>query len=216
MDDGRINKQVFLWSKEIASNRCKNWVWQVKKFCTEQNVSDIFENDMNSSAAIQLCKPILENLEHTSWNRKLWNDGRNPNGNKLRLYRRYKTELRAEPYLNLNIPRDQRSAYIKLRCGVLPLEVETGRYRNTPLEERKCRLCAQDAVEDEIHFLMTCPKYDNLRDTMLAKATSVDDDFNRLNTTEKAFFLLSDLRIARTVIKTVNSMYLDRKKALSK
>ena len=73
-----------------------------------------------------------------------------------------------------------------------------------------------NVVEDEIHFLMTCPKYDHMRDAMIQKALSVEEDFRDWNIQEKALFLLSDIKVARTVIKTVNHMFLERKSALFK
>ena len=40
--------------------------------------------------------------------------------------------------------------------GCLPLEVERGRYTQTPYEMRTCKLCLM-AVEDQRHFLLFCP-----------------------------------------------------------
>ena len=47
-----------------------------------------------------------------------------------------------------------------LRAGCLPLAVETGRYQipKVPLGERVCKLCNNDKVETEIHFVMGCIK----------------------------------------------------------
>ena len=39
---------------------------------------------------------------------------------------------------------------------ILPLRIETGRFRNLPVEQRICELCELDMVEDEVHFLCTC------------------------------------------------------------
>jgi hypothetical protein len=41
----------------------------------------------------------------------------------------------------MNMPRQQRAAFVKLTCGVLPLEIENGGYNRVPLENRKCKLC---------------------------------------------------------------------------
>jgi hypothetical protein len=42
---------------------------------------------------------------------------------------------------------------------------ECGRYTRpiTPVENRICSNCNSKSVEDEIHFLMYCPKFENLR-----------------------------------------------------
>ena len=49
------------------------------------------------------------------------------------------------------MPRHHRSTLAKLRAGSLHLSVETGRWDNTPLHERTCKLCDSGAGEDELH-----------------------------------------------------------------
>ena len=64
--------------------------------------------------------------------------------------------LAPEPYIN-SISTNKRWIITMLRCGCLPLEVETGRYRTpkTPLLQRTCEICAK-GIGDEIHFLNYC------------------------------------------------------------
>ena len=63
-----------------------------------------------------------------------------------------------EPYLvKTNMTRRQRSLVAKLLCGILPLELETGRYQGVDRKDRVCRVCGTGAVEDEIHFVFRCP-----------------------------------------------------------
>ena len=50
----------------------------------------------------------------------------------------------------------------KLRLSSHCLCIETGRYKNVPLERRICSMCKSD-VEDEYHFMLKCPAYNNLR-----------------------------------------------------
>ncbi len=49
-----------------------------------------------------------------------------------------------------------RSIVTKLKIGVLPLHLETGKWKDTPLEYRSCRVCDNDLLEREMHFLMHC------------------------------------------------------------
>lgn len=51
------------------------------------------------------------------------NDTNNVNGNKLRVYRMYKTKVKTEKYLKIQLPRR-----VLFRSGSLPLAIETGRY----------------------------------------------------------------------------------------
>ncbi len=50
--------------------------------------------------------------------------------------------------------RKLRSVIAQLGVGILPLAVETGRWKSTPLEDRKCELCTQRAIEDEKDFVV--------------------------------------------------------------
>lgn len=56
-----------------------------------------------------------------------------------------------------------RSALSKIRCGVAPIRVETGSVENLPVNEndRLCPFC--NTVEEEIHVLLDCNRYDNIR-----------------------------------------------------
>ena len=53
----------------------------------------------------------------------------------------------------------------QIRLGILPLNIEVGRYRNQPLEERLCPICELQEVEDEFHFLFRCPNNELLRNS---------------------------------------------------
>ena len=66
---------------------------------------------------------------------------------------------------------------------ILPLRVETGRFKNEPLSERKCMFCDQESVEDEFHFILHCPKYNIERQNLLEIYLSnlVGDNVAKLN-----------------------------------
>ena len=78
---------------------------------------------------------------------------------KLRYYNMYKYSREKEEYLSFNITRYQRSLMAQFRLGIIPLEIEVGRFRNIPLANRICQMCNSGVVEDEIHFLCECNHY---------------------------------------------------------
>ena len=66
-----------------------------------------------------------------------------------------------------------RTALTKFRLSNHNLMIEKGRYTNIQLCDRSCPFCP-DKVESEIHFLIQCPIYTELRREMLDKiATTV-------------------------------------------
>ena len=52
---------------------------------------------------------------------------------------------------------------VNFRIGAHDLEIETGRHRNIPRENRKCKVCISNSVEDEYHFLLNCDFYTDIR-----------------------------------------------------
>ena len=108
----------------------------------------------------------------------MFNDKASTNGNKLRMYRLHKDRNTTELYVSSSMNRYERSILSRLRTGSLPLEVETGMYNNVPLENRLCKQC-QVCVEDEIHFTVDCPFYDDLRYTLF---TLLRDEYSGLMT----------------------------------
>ena len=67
--------------------------------------------------------------------------------------------------------RFQRSTFAKVRCGILPIQIEVGRFRGQNVTVYECdRICpiCRTAVESEIHFLFECPAYDVIRNEFIA------------------------------------------------
>ena len=56
-----------------------------------------------------------------------------------------------------------------LRTGTNILRIETGRWKQENKDERKCKFCSSDEIEDEEHFLMKCHAYHDLRDCFFEK-----------------------------------------------
>ncbi len=45
----------------------------------------------------------------------------------------------------------QRSYLAQLRCGILPLHIETGRWYGVKEENRLCKACNNNQIENEYH-----------------------------------------------------------------
>ena len=210
MDESRLTKQVFNWSASLAGRRHKNWNYMLGELLQSLELGH-FQGFMgiNSHFLVTTVKERLGVLDDNHWSQNLWNDVNKPNGNKLRTYRTYKTELHVEPYLLLNVSKLQRRSLAKLRLGVLPLAIETGRHSRpiTPLDQRLCKLCNMNTVESELHFLVQCPLYEDQRVYIFNGALELDPNFNDLCDTEKMVFLMNEVRLQGCLVKTVDSMF---------
>ena len=49
---------------------------------------------------------------------------------KLRTYVQLKVTFGVENYVSMNISKYKRSLYAQFRCGILPIAIETGRFKN--------------------------------------------------------------------------------------
>ena len=65
------------------------------------------------------------------------------------------------------------------------------RFRSLDVEQRVCLICTSE-IEDEFHFLMSCPNYTELRVNIFTKISSVYDYFNDMEDIEKFIFLNSN------------------------
>ena len=65
------------------------------------------------------------------------------------------------------IPENLRIHMSRIRCGSHRLEIETGRYRNLDRNQRLRQICNGDAVEDELHFILVCPLYNEARNRLI-------------------------------------------------
>ena len=48
-----------------------------------------------------------------------------------------------------------------------PLEIEDGRHKGIPEEDRICQRCGLNCIENEEHFVLTCNACDEPRDKLL-------------------------------------------------
>ena len=64
--------------------------------------------------------------------------------------------------------------------------METGRYIKTTREERLCKLCSLE-VEDELHFIMSCPKLSKRRTTFDNIIINTISEWNDLDNLTKCY-----------------------------
>ena len=76
-------------------------------------------------------------------------------GNKLSLlYIHIKGEFSVELYVRMNMSKHLISLLTQFRSGTLPLEIETRRYYGITREQRICKQCNLNVIENEHHFYL--------------------------------------------------------------
>ena len=84
-------------------------------------------------------------------------------------YRGIRTGLETRPYLSKVCCVSHLRALARLITSSHPLRVDTGRWERplTPYLERKCVLCNKNDIEDEYHFTLICPLYNDIRRNLI-------------------------------------------------
>ena len=135
---------------------------------------------------------------HGNINNLVGNSGKGRN--KLRTYCTLKTQYCVESYCLKILPPLHRSAFCKFRCGVAPIRIETGRYENLELKDRKCPFC--NVVETETHVILNCTLYSDIRNDLFQIALSVNPLFQNMSESEKFIFLFTHDALVRACAKT--------------
>ena len=120
-----------------------------------------FRPSITDKHCLQYYQDIATNLYKSEWHEQVNHIRDNSeSGGRLNIYRNIKIDLVTESYVS-----NERSVGVRrvLAGWPLPLGVETGRYTGIPYYQRTCRLCDLGEVEDQHHFLITCPTFTDLR-----------------------------------------------------
>ena len=81
----------------------------------------------------------------------------------LDTYVLYKVEHKLEEYFSVIKNKRHLVNYVRFRLHAHSLEIERGRYVRVAREQRICKCCVSQEVEDECHFLLSCTAFDHLR-----------------------------------------------------
>ena len=117
-------------------------------------------------------------------------------------------------YLVMDLYRYNKSLLSQFRYGILPIAGDTGRYKGLDQKERICTLCDTEEVENQIHFALKCPVYNQFRNEFVN--TCRDRIVRRDNLTDigksSAFFNCQP----RLLGKYVKKIFLHRESLLFK
>ena len=200
MPEHIITKRIFLWDVNLTEVRTdlSTWSKDVKDILARNSLLGTFSlNPFNLSS-------ILSNLRESlavKDQEKILNNGKNLS--KLRTYNLLTGNPGLRNYLEMPMPYLHRKFMAKLRLGVLPLRIETGRFETPQLESdcRICRQCSLDEVEDEQLFLLRCTKHNSRRAGLIAKVNI--EYFEDLDSKQKLIYLLNNQSILKCTAKFI-------------
>jgi hypothetical protein len=116
-----------------------------------------------------------------------------------------------EPYISIINNRNQRKWITRLRSSSHRLEIELGRYDQTPVADRRCQFCLRDpigphgSVGDESHFLHDCASFSNERRVLFRRIGVIMPSFTLMSREDKISTLLcpATARAAKLINKYI-------------
>ena len=199
LNDNSLVHLAYNEARMLPEDR-NDWLNSIKFILKLIDMEHIYINT-NQISSNMLYKKTLKKLNEifsSQWCKKVNQSSTNSKSNsKLRTYKLFKKELRAETYLNL--PQFKfRKLISKFRCSDHQLRIETGRHQKLEISQRTCDMCRSSNVENEIHFLIECEAYRDLRQTYLGP------DLNRILTATQIEYAFIDVLTAQDIRKQKN------------
>ena len=148
--------------EDMLNNLDKNWAKQVKSLLDSYGFSEVWNSPYSvnlNTFHLSFKNVVLDNFKQAWW-QSINNSGT------LCTYKYIKNSFGFEPYLDKCIlSKKLRKPMSRLRLSSHHLHIESGRYARQRLErnQRYCALCNTLDIEDEYHFVIKCPIYENLR-----------------------------------------------------
>jgi hypothetical protein len=156
MGDETLVKKAYL--ENVASN--SNWCQTIQILNSSH---DLHNGDIEEAKFFMVARKRLRDNFTKYWRNRI--DDRSKE-KKLHFYSQVKHEFTMDQYLDLPAFRD-RQRITKFITSDHCLGIEKGRHNNKPREERVCKACDGEAIEDEEHFILDCAAYKDIRQSCL-------------------------------------------------
>ena len=160
-----ILRGVYSSMEETMKSDGQNVLWLSKLKCLLENTGFaevwLFPQSVNFKLFLPLLKQRL--IDNFLVNLR---EGLNMSSS-MTMYRELKPHFGRAAYLTTLLNKKLRNALSKLRLSSHRLALETGRHTGVERQNRKCAFCVKDDLEDEYHFVLICPRYNNLRTQLI-------------------------------------------------
>lgn len=165
LGENTVPRKVYMMLKHDAANNISyngaNWAFQIKSLLDKLGLTYVWLQQGDITIPFSLIKQRILDLYKQTWYAEI------NNSNRLLMYSRFKHELDFENYLDFIPEKKYKIALTKFRLSSHDLAIERGRFENIQRSDRLCKYCNLGLVENEYHFLLTCPLYKDLRKKFL-------------------------------------------------
>ena len=173
------------------------WLYKVVSLLTKIGHADVLQNRnyVPPKVLSQIYNAHAKEVFVNSWRNRM------SNLSKCDMYQLYKIEFEREKYFRVLQPKLS-IALCKYRTSNHKLEVEKLRYVRPPIPrmERKCTKCDLNETGNELHHLLVCPNFTELRNRFIPNRFTVR--INLIN-----FFNLMSNKNKRTITNLARFIY---------
>jgi exonuclease III len=151
-----------------------NWNTNLEKFKKAADVDSPHPDHSLSKSRLKQFATATKNKLESQYKRFFFSQiNKSSTAGKLTLFQIIYKDYKLQTYLSLKNTKHKQTIS-KLRSSTHKLEIEIGRHANSvKREDRICKHCSMQAVENESHFLLHCPALANIRNPVL-----VDINYN--------------------------------------
>lgn len=167
LDSNQQSLLHHLYSLMISSSKTSPWLQFIKQLLSLVGFEHVWKNQFTFNAnklqfAIQ--QKIMN--EYVLF----WKNKKSEKCSRLEFYSLITERYTIQAYLIYISNINHRKALAKLRTSTHSLKIETGRHRGILRENRLCNTCK--VIEDELHFLDNCKKFNNIRKKLVEEEVS--------------------------------------------
>jgi len=166
------------------------WLNYIKRILDNCGLSNVweFQGLFDKNWVSSKVKSILHDQFLQKWNSEI------ENSSKCICYKIFKDTFEFEEYLD-NLEYNQRIHFCRFRTCNHKLPIETGRWSNTTRSERLCKLCNENKLGDEFHYILECSRFRVERKNYLGKnfCEKVNTITFRILFQEKSFNFLQNI-----------------------
>ena len=164
MNENRLPKKAYLMLYQLDERGKKNWVTNVRTLLFRNGFGIVWHNQNVENDKVFL-KLLRQRLIDTRFQNLL--DHVNTS-ERFDFYSSISTHdhFTLPKYLSLDMNRQLKVIMTRFRFGVSDINVHKLRYRNHNQAQLLCNYC-KDMVENEVHFLLCCPLYSEIREKFI-------------------------------------------------
>jgi hypothetical protein len=157
MDSSRLPKQAYLMQLSEDNNGKTCWASQIRQILSKAGFLFVWLNQgaENKKVFLSTLKQRLIDMYLQEWNATIRVKER------YSLFSSLVKNFGCSDYVFYIDIHCFKEVITQLRCGVLPINCNVHRY-SEHFQDKTCPFC-NDAEEDEVHFIFSCPLYSELR-----------------------------------------------------